>query len=167
MGLSFPLEGPPIILFGFDTATDPEDVESQRNPVAVDLSAERGEEVKAVALRGQKGPAEVIAIGELYGKTIATLHEVDEGGRTRQYIALYARLDAVVPDLKVDQKVKEGEALGYTGDSGTTGFVHLHFDVRQVRDEIDVRPLDMPRLCDQAVSIPIDLRNILAERRGD
>lgn len=167
MGLSFPLDGPPIILFGFDTATDPEDVESQKNPVAIDLSAERGEEVKAVALRGQKGAGEVIAMGELHGKTLAVLHAVEEGGRKRQYLALYSRLDAFAPDLKVDDKVKEGEAIGYTGDSGTTGFVHLHFEVRQVRDEIDVRPLDMARLVDQSVSIPIDLRNVLTDRAGD
>ncbi|MFO0611166.1 MAG: peptidoglycan DD-metalloendopeptidase family protein [Polyangiaceae bacterium] len=167
MGLLYPLPGPPIILFGFDTATDAEDVESQKNPVSVDLSAERGEEVKVVPLRAQKGLAEVIAMGELFGKTVVTLHEVEEGGRKRQYIAIHARLDAFAPDLKVDQKVKEGEPLGYTGDSGTTGFVHLHFEVRQVRDEIDVRPLDMARLCDQAVSIPIDLRNVLADRSGD
>lgn len=167
MGLLYPLEGPPIILFGFDTATDPEDVESQKNPTSVDLSAERGEEVKSIPLRGQKGLAEVIAMGELFGKTLVALHEVEEGGRKRQYLAIYSRLDAFVPDMKVEQKLKEGEPVGYTGDSGTTGFVHLHFEVRQVRDEIDVRPLDIVRLCDQAVSIPIDLRNVLTDRAGD
>jgi murein DD-endopeptidase MepM/ murein hydrolase activator NlpD len=157
-----PLPSDVPILFGFDIPKEADDEASRTNDLAVDLGADRGTEVKLAALEGQKGPAEVVAVGDLVGKTVVTLHNVEEGGRSRQYLVFYGRLDAAAPDVAIDSKLEAGEAVGFVGDSGTPGFVHLHLEVRLVRDDIDVRPLDMKRLLEQPVSIPVDARNAFA-----
>jgi murein DD-endopeptidase MepM/ murein hydrolase activator NlpD len=113
---------------------------------------------------GQSSQAEVVAAGDLFGHTVVTLHHVDEGGRARQYLVFYGRLDAIAPDVAADKKLDAGDLIGFVGDSGTPGFVHLHLEVREVRDEIDVHPLDIAHLLDQAVSIPVDARNVFVAR---
>ena len=45
------------------------------------------------------------------------------------YTSIYAHLKDVY--VKLGQKVKKGEALGYMGDTGNTTGVHLHFELRK------------------------------------
>jgi murein DD-endopeptidase MepM/ murein hydrolase activator NlpD len=161
--LSLPIPSEVPILFGFDRPGDPEDEASRKNDASVDLGADRGTEVKLAPLVGQSGQAEVLAVGDLFGHTVVTLHRTEEGGHARTYLVFYGRLDAVAPDVAAEKKLDAGDVIGFVGDSGTPGFVHLHLEAREVRDEIDVHPLDMAHLVDQAVSIPVDARNVFVE----
>jgi hypothetical protein len=117
--------------------------------------------VKVVTLDGQDGKAEVVALGDLFGKTAITLHHVGEGSHQRQYLVFYGRLDAFGPGIATDKTLDGGEVVGFAGDSGTPGQVHLHLEIRQVREDLDVHPLEIGRLDDQSVSIPTDVRNVL------
>jgi murein DD-endopeptidase MepM/ murein hydrolase activator NlpD len=162
--LTLPLPAEVPVLFGFDKPGDPEDEASRSDDAAVDFGADRGARVVLAPLVGQSAQAEVVAAGDLFGHTVVTLHHVDEGGHARQYLVFYGRLDAIAPDVAADKKLEAGDLIGFVGDSGTPGFVHLHLEVREVRDEIDVHPLDIAHLLDQAVSIPVDARNVFVER---
>jgi len=93
----------------------------ERTHEGVDLFAPRGTHV----LSAHDGV--VIHIGEfrLGGTVIHTL------GR-RGVIAYYAHLDRVRSDLQVGAWVREGETLGYVGNTGNarTTPPHLHFEAR-------------------------------------
>jgi hypothetical protein len=81
------------------------------------------------------------------------------------YTSVYGHLDKFVPridsivtkiqyeeesfkvDLSFDKNeivVKRGEVIGYSGNSGSSGGPHLHFEVRRTRDERPVDPLVFP-----------------------
>ncbi len=161
--LTLPLPPETTVAYAPDMSLDAEDPASREDDVAVDLAGDRGAEVKLVPLAGETGRAEVLAVGDLFGKTVVTLHHVTEGGQDRTYLVFFARLDAVAPDIAAEKKLDPGDTIGFVGDSGTSGFVHLHVEIRQVRPDIDVRPLDIAHLVDQAVTIPVDVRNLFVE----
>lgn len=48
------------------------------------------------------------------------------------YYTLYAHLKSV--DVKLNQKVKKGEVLGYMGNTGRSSGAHLHWEVRNTKD---------------------------------
>lgn len=48
------------------------------------------------------------------------------------YYTLYAHLNRV--DVRVGQEVKQGQVIGYMGDSGNAYGAHLHFEVRNEKD---------------------------------
>lgn len=130
----------------------------------IDIAAERGEEVRVAALENQEGEAEVAFIGELFGSTVATSHLVREAGRMRQYIVLYGHLERPRFDLLPTMHVAPGEIVGYAGDTGSPGIVHLHLEIRQLRDGVMLSAIDLKRLVNNAVSIPCDPRNVLPLR---
>ena len=49
------------------------------------------------------------------------------------YYTLYAHLKTV--KVKLNEKVKEGQILGYMGDTGNAHGAHLHFELRNTKDE--------------------------------
>jgi murein DD-endopeptidase MepM/ murein hydrolase activator NlpD len=131
----------------------------------VDLPQERGAPVRAVALRGQQGDAELLYAGPLFGNTVVLSHVVREGSSTRVYLALHGHLDAIAPGLRRGQSIPAGTLLGAVGDSGAEGVVHLHYEVRLVRPGVDPTRVDRPgALVDQSVSVPCDPRNVLPLR---
>jgi murein DD-endopeptidase MepM/ murein hydrolase activator NlpD len=138
---------------------------SQVGHGGVDLAAPRATEVRLVALEHQDGDAEVVFAGKLFGTTVVTRHAVREGGKLRDYVVLYGHLDAtasgVIPGAG---ELKDGALLGFVGDSGSPGIVHLHLEIRRVRDGIDVRKLPAERLVDNETTIVCDPRNVLPLR---
>ncbi len=127
----------------------------------VDLAETRGTEVRLVPLEGQQGDAEVVFVGELFGNTVVTRHTVQEAGRTRDYVVLYGHLERPAPSLAPGMRVPAGALLGFVGDSGSEGKVHLHLEVRQVRDTATDSDLRGTSVVQPSVSIVCDPRNVL------
>lgn len=126
----------------------------------IDLGAARGTPVHAVRLEHQSGDAEVLFVGDLFGTTVITRHTITETGVPRDYIVLHGHLDRAAA-LRVGEAVPAGTTLGFVGDSGSPGAVHLHFEVRRVRDETRLRELAPRELVHNARTIACDPRNVL------
>lgn len=131
----------------------------------VDLPQKRGTPVKLVALEHQQGDADAIYAGPLFGTTVVTRHTVREGGVLRDYLVLYGHLEGIAPGLTLGAQVKDGEVLGFVGDTGSPELVHLHLETRRVRDAVDVSKRlangGPGELLADDVSIVCDPRNVL------
>ena len=131
----------------------------------VDLPDPRGTPVGLVALEHQVGDADVVYVGHLFGTTVVTRHTVREGGRLRDYVLLFGHLDAPAPGLAPGRPVKDGELVGYVGDTGSPELVHLHLEARRVRDGVDVAERVRARaggsILDPEATVVCDPRNVL------
>jgi murein DD-endopeptidase MepM/ murein hydrolase activator NlpD len=128
----------------------------------IDLPAPRGTEVHVIALEHQEGDAEVLFVGKLFGTTVITKHTLREGGRLRDYVVLHGHLDGTAPGLARGQgALPEKTLLGYVGDTGSEGIVHLHFETRRVREGIDLQKTPPERLIANEISVVCDPRNVL------
>ena len=132
----------------------------------VDLMQRRGTEVRAITLEHQEGEAQVVFAGKLFGISVVTRHTLREGGRLRDYVMLHGHLDDIAQGIEPGMPVREGDLLGYVGDTGSEGLVHLHLEVRQVRDGIDAAQLGTQSVVRPTVSIPCDPRNVLPLKQG-
>jgi murein DD-endopeptidase MepM/ murein hydrolase activator NlpD len=130
----------------------------------VDLPHERGAPVRAMALRGQVGDPEVLYAGQLFGTTVVLRHVVREGATLRSYVALHGHLEAAAPGLVRGQTVVPGTVIGFVGDSGSLGMVHLHYETRLVRPGVDPMRVEPTEVHRQEVSVPCDPRNLLPLR---
>lgn len=165
----YPVERPddgPWVLSGYDL--DRPDLHQRRGygfdetgHGGIDLAQRRGAPVRAIRLPHQQGDAEVVFVGTLFGNTVVTLHTVAEAGRNRAYLLIHGHLDAANPKLGPGANVADQAELGVVGDSGSEGRVHLHLEVRQVRDGVDPSLLRASSLADRTVSIVCDPRNVL------
>ena len=102
----------------------------------VDLPQTKGTPVVLVALEHQEGDAEVLYTGPLFGTTVVTRHTLREGGRSLDYVVLFGHLDAIAAGLAPGATLKEGAAIGTVGDTGSPSLVHLHLEVRRVREGV-------------------------------
>jgi murein DD-endopeptidase MepM/ murein hydrolase activator NlpD len=131
----------------------------------VDLPDPRGTPVSLLALEHQVGDADVVFIGHLFGMTVATRHTVREGGRLRDYVILFGHLDAPAPGLAAGRAIKQGELLGFVGDTGSPELIHLHMEARRVRDGVDVAERVRERaggaLLEPDATVVCDPRNVL------
>jgi murein DD-endopeptidase MepM/ murein hydrolase activator NlpD len=130
----------------------------------LDLPEARGAPVRVVALRGEVGDPLVVYVGVLFGTTVVLRHTVREHGRLRVYLSLHGHLDRPAPGLVPGHGLEPGAVLGFVGDSGALGVVHLHYEVRLLRPGVDPARVEPGRLTDQTVSIPCDPRNVLPLR---
>ncbi len=73
---------------------------------------------------------------------VEKLFDSDRGGHTvyirspdRRWMLYYAHLKGYAPDLAEGQQVRQGQVVGYVGDSGNAGAgnTHLHFAVSWMR----------------------------------
>jgi murein DD-endopeptidase MepM/ murein hydrolase activator NlpD len=94
--------------------------------------------VNLVELEHQQGDADVVYVGPLFGTSVITRHTLREGGQVRDYILLFGHLDAVAPGIAAGSPLKDGDVLGFVGDTGSPELIHLHLEARRVRDGIDV-----------------------------
>jgi murein DD-endopeptidase MepM/ murein hydrolase activator NlpD len=166
------LPGGHAVVSGYDL--DRPDAEQRRGRTlravghgGVDLPQRRGTPVKLVALERQQGDADVVFVGPLFGTTVVTRHTVREGGQLRDYLVLHGHLEAAAQGLAPAAPIKDGDILGYVGDTGSPELVHLHLEARRVREGVDVlkrlaRPgaIGAELLADE-VSIVCDPRNVL------
>jgi murein DD-endopeptidase MepM/ murein hydrolase activator NlpD len=126
----------------------------------IDLGAARGTPVRAVRLEHQVGDAEVLFVGELFGTSVITRHTITELGVPRDYIVIHGHLERAAA-LHAGDSAASGVTLGFVGDSGSPGAVHLHFEVRRVRDDTKLRELGPRELVHNARTIACDPRNVL------
>ena len=117
-----------------------------------------------LALRAQEGDAEVVHVGWLFGNTVVLRQVVRDGDTLWTYLTLYGHLEAPAAGLARGMFLRAGAVVGYVGDTGAEGFVHLHYEVRRVRAGVDVMREDLARVTEQEVSIPCDPRNVLPWR---
>lgn len=131
----------------------------------IDLAAPRGAEVRVVKLEHQEGDADLLFVGKLFGTTVVTLHTLRESGRLRRYVVLHGHLERAAVSLERGQPpLAEGSVIGYVGDTGSEGVVHLHLEVRRVRDGVDLGKTPPERLVANEISIVCDPRNVLPLR---
>ncbi len=62
------------------------------------------------------------------------LIEIDHG---HGYTSRYAHLSGFAENIKAGTKIKRGQLLGYTGESGMTNGPHLHYEVLQNGKAVD------------------------------
>lgn len=128
----------------------------------VDLPQTKGTPVKLVALEHQEGEAEVLYTGGLFGTTVVTRHSLREGGRLRDYVVLFGHLDSIASGVVAGATLKEGELVGAVGDTGSPSLVHLHLEVRRVREGVDLATVPAGgQLIADSVSVVCDPRNVL------
>jgi hypothetical protein len=130
----------------------------------VDLIQSKTWPVALLALEGQEGPAEVLSTDELLGRTVITLHRLRESdGALHDHLVLFGHLDIFAPRVRPGMKLDEGAIVGTVGESGATN-VHLHLEVRRVRDGVDPRKYPRIVASRNALSVPCDPRNVLPLR---
>jgi murein DD-endopeptidase MepM/ murein hydrolase activator NlpD len=127
----------------------------------IDIAQKRGTEVRLVALEHQVGEAELLHVGKLFGNSVVTRHALREAGKLRDYIVIHGHLDGPAPGLTRGQNAREGSLIGFVGDSGSPGDVHLHLEVRRVRDGVDPAQLAAGELVQNAKTVACDPRNVL------
>jgi murein DD-endopeptidase MepM/ murein hydrolase activator NlpD len=134
----------------------------------VDLPNRRGTPVQMVALEHQQGDADVLFTGTLFGTTVVTRHVVREAGQLREYVVLFGHLDSIAPGVTAGSTLKDGDPVGGVGDTGSPELVHLHYEVRRVRDGVDlaakVKSSGAGVLVENEVTVVCDPRNVLPLR---
>lgn len=129
---------------------------------AVDLPQRRGEPVRNVPLEHQNGETEVLYVGPLFGNTVVTKHVLREAGELRDYVVLFGHLERPEAGLAPGMVLRDGDLLGYVGDTGSPSLVHLHLEVRRVREGVTTKQLTPDRLFD--LTVVCDPRNVLPLR---
>jgi murein DD-endopeptidase MepM/ murein hydrolase activator NlpD len=127
----------------------------------IDIAQKRGTEIRLVNLEHQVGDAEVVFVGEVFGNSVVTRHALREGGRLREYVIVFGHLEGPAPGLSKGMNLREGSLVGFVGDSGAPGDVHLHFEVRQVRDGVNAQKLASGELTKNDKTVVCDPRNVL------
>jgi murein DD-endopeptidase MepM/ murein hydrolase activator NlpD len=163
----YPVVGYPgwaTVTSGYDL--DLPDVEQRRGTMravghgGLDLPQARGTKVTLIPLAQQLGDAKVIHVGTLFGNSVVTLHAVREGGERRNYLLIFGHLDSAAPGLLPGQMLPAGGLVGFVGNS-ESDFVHLHLEVRRVRDGVDPATLTGYRVLARDATIVTDPRNVL------
>lgn len=127
----------------------------------VDLAQARGTEVRLVNLEHQVGDASVLDSGHLFGNSVVTLHTLREAGALREYLVIYGHLQGFAPGISRGQTLPSGSLLGFVGDSGSPGIVHLHLEVRRAREGINAAGLSLGEVPQNAKTVACDPRNVL------
>lgn len=84
----------------------------------VDLAAPQGTPIHSI------GNGRIVFIGKSrgYGNTIKIRYD-------KHYTGLYAHMRNFAPHLKMHQRVKKGQVIGYVGQTGWATGPHLHFGI--------------------------------------
>jgi murein DD-endopeptidase MepM/ murein hydrolase activator NlpD len=155
------------VVSGYDL--DRPDVEQRRGRSlshvghgGLDLPQAKGTPVKNLVLEHQEGEAKVLYTGALFGMTVVTRHTLREGGRVRDYVVLFGHLDSIAAGLAPGAPLKEGDLVGAVGDTASPSLVHLHYEVRRVREGVDLAKVPAgAQLLADSVSVVCDPRNVL------
>jgi len=119
----------------------------------VDYAAPRGTPIKATAngkviFRGRKGG---------YGKVVFLKH-------WGKYTTVYAHMSRFPRRMRIGDKIKQGQVIGYVGSTGLASGPHVHYEFRVNNHHVDPLKVKLPR----AQPIPRKYRakfNIVANER--
>jgi murein DD-endopeptidase MepM/ murein hydrolase activator NlpD len=92
---------------------------------------------------------------------VVTHHVVREGGALRDYLVIHGHLEKPASTLRAGVSVPAGSTLGYVGDSGSPGVVHLHLEVRRAREGVTLTALSAGELAQNSKTVACDPRNVL------
>lgn len=163
----YPLTGAAVVS-GYDLdKPDSEQRRGEMNAVGhggVDLVDALGTPIAMIHLEHQVGDAEVLYVGPLYGQTVVTRHVVREGGVLRDYVLLFGHLDRAGDDVRRGRHLRDGETVGFVGNTASPRLVHLHLEARRMRDGVDPWQLFGEGLRARESSIVTDPRNVLPLR---
>ena len=127
----------------------------------IDLAQKRGTPVALVPLEHQVGDADVLFVGKLFGNSVVTHHAVREQGTLRDYLVIHGHLEKPASGLTRGASTPAGAIIGYVGDSGSPGVVHLHLEVRRAREGISLSALGPGELTQNSKTVACDPRNVL------
>jgi murein DD-endopeptidase MepM/ murein hydrolase activator NlpD len=127
----------------------------------IDLAQKRGTPVALVPLEHQVGDADVLFVGKLFGNSVVTHHALREGSALRDYLVIYGHLEKPASGLARGTTLAAGGIVGYVGDSGSPGVVHLHFEVRRAREGVNLSTLGPGELAHNSKTVACDPRNVL------
>jgi murein DD-endopeptidase MepM/ murein hydrolase activator NlpD len=127
----------------------------------IDLAQKRGTPVALVALEHQVGDADVLFVGKLFGNSVVTHHAVREGSALRDYLVIHGHLEKPASGLARGTTLPAGGIVGYVGDSGSPGVVHLHLEVRRAREGVSLTALPPGELAHNSKTVACDPRNVL------
>ena len=127
----------------------------------IDLAQKRGTPVALVALEHQVGDADVLFVGKLFGNSVVTHHAVREQSTLRDYLVIHGHLEKPASGLARGTTLRAGAIVGYVGDSGSPGVVHLHVEVRRAREGIVLSALGPGELTQNSKTVACDPRNVL------
>ncbi len=130
----------------------------------VDLPQKKGTPIPMAALEHQEGDAEVLFVGDLFGRTVITLHTLREAGQVREYVLLFGHLDTPAPGIAKGAHLAVGDLVGTVGDTGSPELVHLHLEARRVRAGVNIRNEPGYKLVANECTIVCDPRNVLPLR---
>jgi murein DD-endopeptidase MepM/ murein hydrolase activator NlpD len=161
-----PLAGQSFVTSGYDL--DQPDDEQRRGAEmkavghgGIDLAQKRGTPALLVPLEHQVGDADVLFVGKLFGNSVVTHHAVREAGALRDYLTIYGHLEKPAAGLKRGDTLSAGATVGFVGDSGSPGVVHLHWEVRRAREGVALSALGPGELTQNAKTVACDPRNVL------
>jgi len=127
----------------------------------VDVAQKRGTPVTLVPLEHQVGEADVLFVGKLFGNSVVTHHAVREQSTLRDYLVIHGHLEKPAAGLARGATLPAGAIVGYVGDSGSPGVVHLHVEVRRAREGISLSTLAAGELAHNSKTVACDPRNVL------
>ena len=96
-----------------------------------------GKVIKVINYMKGKGSLDLEGMG--YGNYVMILHNGKYQGK--YIVTLYAHLDNVQADIVVGNSVRQGQVLGFMGDTGHSFGAHLHFCVRLYHEMPNINSL--------------------------
>ncbi|MBN1378943.1 MAG: M23 family metallopeptidase [Gammaproteobacteria bacterium] len=128
----------PLVSSGYNEAREHPILHIVKPHTGVDFAAKIGTPIKATAdgfirFKGRKGE---------YGKTVVIQHG-------RKISTLYAHMNSYARHLKHGDRVRQGDIIGYVGQTGLATGPHLHYEYRINGQHVD--PMKVNHL---AVTIP-------------
>ena len=113
-------------------------LQKYRAHLGIDYAASVGTPVKAA------GNGKVLFVGEKggYGNTIEVSHD-------SSYKTLYAHLNGFAKGLRGGQGVKQGQVIGYVGNTGLSSGPHLHFGL--YRSNVAINPASVVKIAKSAL----------------
>jgi murein DD-endopeptidase MepM/ murein hydrolase activator NlpD len=95
---------------------------------------------------------------------VITRHVIREDGVNHDYVLLFGHLDEAADDVRRGRRLRDGDAVGFVGNTASPELVHLHLEARRVRDGTDAWRLPGALVDAREYSVVTDPRNVLPLR---